>query len=196
MAAIIQPSKLYFWPENQPENLQIFDLLGCEENGGMNTTGLDMILTNRKQKRVEMRFFNHHQTEQWVLAMIATIQEINQIKMAGPLAALPTILSESEVDDPSAYEQEKPKAINQSNDDADFGLTFTVPRICLNLKTPKKLISNKISSSDSNEWEIKTVLEQIAFEMEQRSDELSMKANVSQLKVADNTDDERFPFIF
>ena len=58
------------------------------------------------------------------------------------------------------------------------------------------MISNKISSSDSNEWEIKTVLEQIAFEMEQRSDELSMKANVSQLKVADNTDDERFPFIF
>ena len=59
VAAIIEPSKLYFWPENQPENLQIFDLLGCEENG-MNTTGLDMILTNRKQKRVEMRFFNHH----------------------------------------------------------------------------------------------------------------------------------------
>jgi len=32
--------------------------------------------------------------------------------------------------------------------------------------------------------------------MEQKWDELTMKANVSQLKVADNINDERFPYIF
>lgn len=59
-AAIIQPSKLYFWPENQPQYMQLYDLLGCEENGGMQTNGLDMILVNQSKKRCEMRFFNHH----------------------------------------------------------------------------------------------------------------------------------------
>ena len=40
-----------------------------------------------------------------------------------------------------------------SNEVADFGLKFTVPKVCLNLRTRKKAISRKISS-ESTEWEL------------------------------------------
>ena len=45
-AAIIQPNRLFFWPEGQPENFQEYDLYGCAQSGGFQTTGLDMILEN------------------------------------------------------------------------------------------------------------------------------------------------------
>ena len=32
-AAILLPNKLLFWPENQPEKRNTFDLLGCENHG-------------------------------------------------------------------------------------------------------------------------------------------------------------------
>ena len=92
------------------------------------------------------------------------------------------------INDPALHPEEEKapvKVAKENSEDADFGLTFTVPRICLNLKTRKKAISSKIDVN-SSEWELKMYLEQIAFELEQKSDELCMKANVSQLKVQDN----------
>ena len=81
-----------------------------------------------------------------MLAMIATLQEINSIKL-GPFG-LPNFMSESVVNDPSlnrsgSLAAESPQlsgpadkvTTGNNNEDADFGLTFTVPRICLNLKT-------------------------------------------------------------
>ena len=53
------PSKLYFWPANNPEKRMIFDLLGCEASHyGMVTTDLEMVLTNGKSKQIELRFLN------------------------------------------------------------------------------------------------------------------------------------------
>ena len=49
---------------------------------------------------------------------------------------------------------------------AEFGMTFTVPKVCLTLKTRKKAFTKKIKSS-STEWELKTELEQIDFKMHQ-----------------------------
>ena len=59
-AAIVNSNKLYFWPENQPENFQIFDLYGCQAGGGMAMTSLDMTLVNSAKKKCQLRFFNHH----------------------------------------------------------------------------------------------------------------------------------------
>ena len=47
-----------------------------------------------------------------------------------------------------------------SGEVADFGLKFTVPKVCLNLRTRRKAISRKISN-ESNEWELQTDLENI-----------------------------------
>ena len=60
-AAIIQPRSLYFWPENQPENMLVYDLSGCEEQGGLDRNGFDLILTNSSKKKVELRLFNVEQ---------------------------------------------------------------------------------------------------------------------------------------
>ena len=74
-------------------------------------------------------------------------------------------------------------------------MTFTVPKVCLTLKTRKKAFTKKIKSS-STEWELKTELEQIDFKMHQGDQKLQMDASVSSLKVSDNSGDERFQFIF
>ena len=59
---------------------------------------------------------------------------------------------------------ESESSIGVQNDIADFGLKFTVPKICLTLKTRKKAISSQISSV-SNEWELQTYLEEISLEL-------------------------------
>ena len=60
-AAIIEPYKLFFWPENMPEGEIKYDLSGCE-NGGLQSNGLDMILTNDSGRTCELRFDTHEQT--------------------------------------------------------------------------------------------------------------------------------------
>ena len=55
-AAIIAPYRLFFWPENQADQVQEFDLTGCEAAGGIQAQGLDMILTNEAKQRWELRF--------------------------------------------------------------------------------------------------------------------------------------------
>ena len=61
-AAIVSPRSLHFWPENQAENEQIFDLSGCELAGGINSSGLNMVLVNSSKRRFEVCFSNHNQT--------------------------------------------------------------------------------------------------------------------------------------
>ena len=56
--------------------------MGCEGEGGMQSTGLAMILTNKSKKTNELRFANHHQTEQWALAMIEIFKEISKMKQS------------------------------------------------------------------------------------------------------------------
>ena len=63
------------------------------------------------------------------------------------------------------------------------------------LKTRKLALSDKIALG-SSEWELRTYLDQISLNMEQRANQLEVKANVNKLEVTDNSSDERFPFIF
>ena len=63
-------------------------------------------------------------------------------------------------------EEQKEEEINDTEATAEFGMTFTVPKVCLTLKTRKKALSKRIvSSSQSTEWELLTELEQIDFSM-------------------------------
>ena len=62
--------------------------------------------------------------------------------------------------------EEQKEETNDTEATAEFGMTFTVPKVCLTLKTRKKALSKKIvSSSQSTEWELLTELEQIDFSM-------------------------------
>lgn len=70
-----------------------------------------------------------------------------------------------------------------------------MPKVVLTLNTRKMAISKKLKS-ESPEWELNTHLEKIAFKMRQLKGGLTINANVSYLKVTDNSHDERFPFIF
>jgi len=63
---LIGPSKLYFWPENAPENKQIFDLFGIEKTG-WTVNNLNIFITNSLNKTIELRLENKDQLEQWVL---------------------------------------------------------------------------------------------------------------------------------
>ena len=98
-----------------------------------------------------------------MLAMIQVIQEINALKIG--VLGVPNGFSDGFVKLPSEGEDgteaqagEDAKAPQQSADVAEFGLKFTVPKVCLTLKTRKKAISSRLSSH-SNEWELQTYLE-------------------------------------
>ena len=124
----------------------------------MQTTALGMIFTNKSKKTCELRFGNHHQTELWALAMIEIIKEISKMKQSVP--GLSELAMESFVKIPSAntlalneerkeepYEEQKVESaaddIHSSESEiAGFGLTFTVPKICLILKTRKMAITD------------------------------------------------------
>ena len=54
-AALIGMSKLYFWPDNAPENKQIFDLLGIEKSY-FQSDHLKITIVNSVKKTLEMRF--------------------------------------------------------------------------------------------------------------------------------------------
>ena len=82
-AALVLPDRLYFWPEDNPEGEQLFDLSGCEQAGGLMSNGLDMILTNMFKNTFEMRYNTHKQTERWFLAMSKVLQEIIKLKAQG-----------------------------------------------------------------------------------------------------------------
>ena len=95
--------------------------------------------------------------------MIKAFQEINLMKMSA--------LGDENLYDTAHVKPEK--AGGESADaegdgqvNAEFGMTFTVPKVCLTLKTRKKAFTKKIKSS-STEWELKTELEQIDFKMHQ-----------------------------
>ena len=70
-----------------------------------------------------------------------------------------------------------------------------MPKISLILKTRKLALSDKIATG-SSEWELRTYLEHISLNMEQTANQLEVNANVNKLEVTDNSNDERFPFIF
>ena len=70
-----------------------------------------------------------------------------------------------------------------------------MPKISLILKTRKLALSDKIVMG-SSEWELRTYLEHISLNMEQTANQLEVNANVNKLEVTDNSNDERFPFIF
>ena len=69
-----------------------------------------------------------------------------------------------------------------------------MPKVVLTLNTRKMTISKKLKS-ESPEWELNTHLEKITFKIQQLKGGLTINANVSYLKVTDNSYDERFPFI-
>ena len=117
----------------------------------MNTTGLEMVLVNGKKKRCELRFVNHHQTENWATAMMQTFEGIRNIKQeamglsakiddsqlnlpteAGDedftMQSVPTSLTDSALHLPGGEEKKV-----ESDTDAAFGLAFTVPKVCLTM---------------------------------------------------------------
>ena len=60
---------------------------------------------------------------------------------------------------------------------AIFGLMFTVPKICLVLRTKKKVLSKKLGGDpQQQEWELHTYLDQISVQMLQHKNTLSLMA--------------------
>ncbi len=87
--------------------------------------------------------------------MIKAFQEINFMKAS----ALGTErLYETPIPEPGSEAGTIAAAEEGSKADAEFGMTFTVPKVCLTLKTRKKALSKKIHSQ-STEWELLTELE-------------------------------------
>ena len=109
--------------------------------------------------------------------------ELGALQMGATL--VPAFAFESTIqlpDEPT--EASKPVEVEEvkaedGDGDPDFGLTFTVPKVCLHLRTRKKAINSQGQAEAGSEWQLQTSLEQISVEMLQRKHGLTMRASVS-----------------
>ena len=77
-----------------------------------------------------MRFENHIQNEKWNLEMLLVAQGLREMQE----------LLRQEGVKPSQVGMDEPSVDMTAN----FGLNFTVPKICLTLRTRKKVLSKKL----------------------------------------------------
>ena len=89
-----------------------------------------MIITNASDQKIEMRFENHLQNEKWNLEMMMIAQGLREMQE----------LLRQEGVKPGNVAMTAPLHDEKPN----FGLTFTVPKVCLTLRTRKKVLSKKL----------------------------------------------------
>lgn len=78
-------------------------------------------------------------------------------------------------------------AVESFNEIVKFQFEFSAPKICLQLSTTLK---------DGQEWELITYLENMNVVLQQNEHDLRVQMKVQSLMIKDNSNDERFPFIF
>jgi len=143
-------------------------------------------LINKDKKSCVIQLTSEKAAKRWQSEVIHVgkfIQEQTEARKRPAIAD-----AQSEVDNSMSIDEgqfhDASEAINEK---ILLQFEFSAPKICLQLDTPK---------IDGSEWSLVTNLSNISVNLNKHEHDMKIYMSVATLTVKDNSNDERYPFIF